>query len=170
MCMHNHSTVHKWRSEKNLKKSVLFYHVDLRDQTQVTRFEIKHLYLLSHLSVHSSILKIHRVTTVFIMTLRISTLSISNFLGYSGFSELSDKFYNKLLNFYTYTKNRTMLNLYIDLGKISSCIVSSFHEHGIYSTYLSLLQIFFLVLKIQAFHFLFITYGYLNRCQCKWHF
>lgn len=163
MCMHNCSTVHKWRSEKNLKKSVLFYHMDLRDQTQVTRFEIKHLYLLSHLSVHSSILKIHRVTTVFIMTLRISTLSISNFLGYSGFSELSDKFYNKLLNFYTYIKNRTMLNLYIDLGKISSCIVSSFHEYGIYSTYLKVFfKQFFLVLKNIGFSF-FVYYLWISK-------
>lgn len=41
-----------WRSEGNLKASVLFFHLYLgcRGQTQVLRLGNKHLYLMSHLA------------------------------------------------------------------------------------------------------------------------
>lgn len=39
-----------WRSEGKVWESVLFYHVGLRNQSQVMRFDSKPLYLLSHLA------------------------------------------------------------------------------------------------------------------------
>lgn len=43
--------MYKWRSEDNIQE---FYHVGPGDETQVIRFGIKHLYLLSHPSLQLS--------------------------------------------------------------------------------------------------------------------